>query len=104
MGCMAAAVIRGYVAGMASPQALDAGSGRPKINADLLDVADQLHREFANRLTSCEVNECLYQVAAKFEDANVRSFVPLLVRRYVRDELQARLAHAQTYQGAAQES
>jgi hypothetical protein len=30
-------------------------------------------------------------VAARFVDARVRSFVPLLVRRYVRDELKARL-------------
>ena len=78
---------------MASPQALDAGSGRPKINADLLDVADQLHREFANRLEPGEVDECLKRISARFEDANVRSFVPLLVRRYARGELQARLAN-----------
>jgi hypothetical protein len=31
---------------------------------------------------------------AKFDDATVRSFLPLLVRRYVREELQANLAHA----------
>ena len=79
---------------MASPHALDARSGRPKINADLQDVAHQLHQEFANRLESCEIDECLQQVAVKFEDASVRSFVPLLVRRYARDELQTRLANA----------
>jgi hypothetical protein len=33
------------------------------------------------------VDECLSRVGAKFDDAKVRSFVPLLVRRYVRDEL-----------------
>jgi hypothetical protein len=31
-------------------------------------------------------------MAAKFNDAKVRSFVPLLVHRYVRDELLERLA------------
>ena len=79
---------------MASPQALDARSGNPRINADLQDVAHQLRQEFANRLETGEVDECLNRIAAKFEDANVRSFVPLLVRRYARDELQARLADA----------
>ena len=33
------------------------------------------------------VDECLSRVGAKFDDAKVRSFVPLLVRRHVRDEL-----------------
>jgi hypothetical protein len=37
------------------------------------------------------VEECLNRVAATFDDAKVRSFVPLLVRRYVNDELQERL-------------
>ena len=79
---------------MASPQALDARSGSSGINADLQDVAHQLHQEFAERLEWCEVDECLCQVAARFEEANVRSFVPLLVLRYARDELQTHLATA----------
>jgi hypothetical protein len=78
---------------MVSPQALDAHPGNTGINADLQDVARQLHQEFADRLAWCEVDECLCQVAGKFEDANVRSFVPLLVQRYARDELQVRLAN-----------
>ena len=77
---------------MASPRALDARSGTPGISADLQDVADQLHAEFAERLEPGEVDECLNRMAARFEDANVRSFVPLLVGRYARHELQARLA------------
>jgi hypothetical protein len=79
---------------MASPQAPDAHPGNPGINADLQEVAHQLHQEFADRLEWREVDECLHRVAAKFEEANVRSFVPLLVRRYARDELQTRLANA----------
>jgi hypothetical protein len=79
---------------MASPLALDARPGNPGINADLQDVAHQLHQEFADRLEPVDIEECLQQVAARFEDANVRSFVALLVRRYAHDELQARLAHA----------
>ena len=77
---------------MASPEALDARPSHPGINADLQDVAHQLHQEFADRLEPVAIDECLQQVAAKFEDANLRSFVPLLVQRYAHDELQARLA------------
>jgi Arc/MetJ family transcription regulator len=40
------------------------------------------------------VDECLDQIASRFEGATVRSFVPLLVRRYVREELQTRLRQA----------
>lgn len=77
-----------------APTALDVPSGRPTIHADLKDVAHQLREEFAGRLKSGDVDECLSRVAAEFEDAKVRSFVPLLVRRYTRVELQARLGHA----------
>ena len=80
---------------MASPQALDTRSGHPTINADLQDAGHQLRQEFANRLETGEVDECLNRIAARFEVVNVSSFVPLLVRRYARDELQARLANAQ---------
>jgi hypothetical protein len=64
------------------------------ISADLQDLAHQLHEEFADRLDPDDVDECLARVATKFNDAKVRSFVPLLVRRYVRDELHERLAGA----------
>ena len=72
---------------MASSAVFDAHPGRLEIRADLQDVAHQLHEEFANRLDPAAVDECLDRVAAKFDDARVRSFVPLLVRRYVREEL-----------------
>jgi hypothetical protein len=85
---------RVYISDMASPTALDAHSGRPAINADLQDVAHVVHEEFDERLDPRAVDECLAHVAAQFADATVRSFVPLLVRRYVRDELQARLVRA----------
>jgi len=65
--------------------------GRLQINPDLLDVAHQIHQEFADRLDLSEVDECLTRVASKFSEAKVRSFVPLLVRRYVGDELRGRL-------------
>src|SRR5664280_2005976 len=76
---------------MASSTVSDAHPGPPQIHADLQDVAHEVHREFAHRLDPGQVEECLDRVAAKFDDAKVRSFVPLLVRRYVREELHASL-------------
>jgi hypothetical protein len=37
-----------------------------------------------------DLDECLDRIAAKFDGAKVRSFVPLLVRRYAGDELHER--------------
>ena len=74
---------------------------RHTINADLQDVAHQIHAEFADQLDPGDVDECLDRIAAKFDDAKVRSFVPLLVRRYVRDELQERLKSAYTASGVS---
>ena len=64
--------------------------GRPEIDPDLHDVAELVHEEFDGRLDPRVVDECLDQVAARFASAPVRIFVPLLVRRFVREELQAR--------------
>jgi hypothetical protein len=80
---------------MASSTAFDPRTGGPKVNADLQDVAHQVHEEFADRLDPHDVDECLHRVSATFDNATVRSFVPLLVRRYVRDELRERLAGPQ---------
>jgi hypothetical protein len=66
--------------------------GQPAIDQDLHDVAHFVHEEFDGRLEPHAVDECLDQVAAQFAGASVRSFVPLLVRRYVSEELEARLA------------
>ena len=79
---------------MASSTASDAHPGRPEIRTDLQDVAHQVHEEFANQLDPAQVDECLNRVAAKFDNATVRSFVPLLVRRYTREELRANLTNA----------
>jgi hypothetical protein len=79
---------------MASSTAPDARPGQPEIRADLQDVAHQVHEEFANRLDPAAVDECLDRVAAKFDDATLRSVVPPLVRRYFREELHENLAHA----------
>jgi hypothetical protein len=79
---------------MASSTVSDAPLGRPEIRADLQDVAHQVHEEFANQFDPAAVDECLDRVAATFDNATVRSFVPLLVRRYVREELRAKLTNA----------
>ena len=63
---------------------------RPEIDPDLHDVARLVHEEFDDRVDPRIVDECLDQVATRFADARIRIFVPLLVRRYVREELQAR--------------
>ena len=70
---------------------IPAHQDRPEINADLDDVAHQVHQEFADRLDPRQVDECLHRVAIRFDKATIRSFVPLLVRRYVREELTASL-------------
>lgn len=79
---------------MVSSTSFDPSTGRPRIDGDLQDVAHGVHQEFDEKLSPRAVDECLERVAAEFTDATVRSFVPLLVRRYVRDELQERLEHA----------
>jgi hypothetical protein len=85
---------RYYIQGMASSARFDARQGRPQINPDLQDVVHTVHREFDEQLDPQAVDECLARVAAQFDEATVRSFVPLLVRRYVSDELHERLEHA----------
>jgi hypothetical protein len=76
---------------MASSTMSDARQEPPKINGDLRDVVHGVHQEFDELLDPRTVDECLERVAAKFVDAKVRAFVPLLVRRYVKDELQERV-------------
>ena len=79
---------------MASSTSFDPRPDGPTINADLQDVAHQVREEFADRLDPGDVDECLDRIAARFDGAKVRSFVPLLVRRYARDELHERLKSA----------
>ena len=71
----------------------DARQDQSRINPDLQDVVHTVHKEFDEQLDPHAVDECLNRVAAQFDEATVRSFVPLLVRRYVNDELHERLEH-----------
>lgn len=79
---------------MSSSTVIDPQPGRSEINPDLQEVVHQIHEEFADRIDPCDVDECLIRVAARFDDAKVRSFVPLLVRRYVTEELHSLLPPA----------
>lgn len=65
--------------------------GRAEVDPDLHEVAHNVHAEFDQQLGPKAVDECLREVASRFDGATVRSFVPLLVRRYVREELKAEL-------------
>ena len=77
---------------MASSTISDDRKGSPKMSPDLLDVVHGVHQEFDATLDPLAVDECLNRVGATFDDAKVRAFVPLLVRRYVRDELNDRVS------------
>ena len=79
---------------MASSAVLEAGREEPQIKPDLNEVVLGIHDQFDEQLDPLAVDECLCRVAARFDDAKVRSFVPLLVRRYVNDELQERVQDA----------
>ena len=77
---------------MASFLPADSHPGRPTIDPDLHEVASRVHEEFDTQVDPSVVDECLSQIAARFEGATVHSFIPLLVRRYVREKLQTRQA------------
>jgi hypothetical protein len=79
---------------MASFLPADERPGGPTIDPDLHDVAHRIHEEFDDHVDPSAVDQCLAQIAARFEGATVRCFIPLLVRRYVREELQTRLRQA----------
>ena len=64
---------------------------RDQCAAGLAHAARLLHEEFDDRLGPDAVEETLAEVTARFADATVLNFVPLLVRRYTRDELLASL-------------
>ena len=79
---------------MASFSPVHSRPGRPEIDPDLHDVAHLIHQQYDDQLGTRAVDECIAQVAARFAGARVRPFVPLLVGRYVREELRARLAQS----------
>jgi hypothetical protein len=76
---------------MGSSKAFDPRQDAHKINGDLQDVAREVHEDFDELLDSTTVDESLERVSDASAKAKVRSFVPLLVRRYVNDELRERV-------------
>ena len=63
----------------------------PEVDSELHSVAHIVHEEFDGQVDPRAVDEALSQVTARFDGAPVRVFVPLLVRRYAREELMTRL-------------
>ena len=76
---------------MADSSPVGSSTLRPSVDQDLHDVSHLVHEEFDEHLDPRAVDECLSKVSARFDGATVRSFVPLLVRRYAREELLGRL-------------
>jgi hypothetical protein len=79
---------------MASSTTFNPRQNLSKVNGDLQDVARRVHEEFDEQLDATVVNASLERVSGMFADAKIRGFVPLLVRRYVNDELQERVEQA----------
>jgi hypothetical protein len=75
-------------------------SVRHGLHPELRDVATRLHIEFDDRLGTPAVDRVLDEVAGRFADAPVRSFVPLLVHRYARHALGAGAPAAEVPAGA----
>ena len=73
---------------------------RHGLHPELRDVATRLHAEFDDRLGASAVDRVLDEVAGRFAEAPVRSFVPLLVHRYARHALRSGAPAAETPAGA----
>jgi hypothetical protein len=76
-----------------SPQAVPpVGAGTDPgttVSPDLVHVSQSLHRQYDERLGRELVDSEIRHVAEEFTDVPVRAFVPLLVRRYTGEALQA---------------
>ena len=64
---------------------------QPEVDSELHAVKHLVHEEFDEQLDPGAVDETLNSVTSRFTGAPVRVFVPLLVRRYAREELKSRL-------------
>ena len=62
---------------------------RHGLHPDFREVAAQLHRDFDLVAGAEVVDRVLDEVAARFADARVRTFLPLLVHRYARSDLRS---------------
>lgn len=57
------------------------------LDGELAVVVRQMHEEFDAAVGPAVVDRCVGEVAGAFAHARVRSFIPLLVRRYARERL-----------------
>ncbi|MGB7981556.1 MAG: hypothetical protein WCF36_12270 [Candidatus Nanopelagicales bacterium] len=85
---------------MTSSTTVDPGQDPPKISGDLEDVARGVHEKFDEVLDPVTVDASLERVSAKFTDAKVRAFVPLLVHRYVTEDLHEQTEEAEQIEEA----
>jgi hypothetical protein len=83
---------------MANFSGVEGRTGQPEIDPELHDVAQVVHEEFDQHLDPSAVDECLQKVVSRFEGATIRSFIPLLVGRYVREELRTLLRQSPNLQ------
>jgi hypothetical protein len=74
-------------------------AGQREIEPELHDVAQVVHQEFDQQLDPSAVDDCLQKVVSRFEGAKIRSFIPLLVGRYVREELRTLLRQSSDLPG-----
>ena len=72
---------------MADSWQVDSRPNQPEIDSELHAIAQYVHEEFDGQVDPQGVEECLNRVTARFVGSPVRVFVPLLVRRYTREEL-----------------
>ena len=72
---------------MTSSTTFDPRQDSPRISGDLQDVARGVHEKFDEVLDPATVDASLERVSATFADARIRGFVPLMVRRYVSEDL-----------------
>lgn len=64
---------------------------RHGLHPELRAVASQLHHDFDHLAGAAVVDRVLDEVAARFSEARVRTYLPLLVHRYAKSELRVRL-------------
>ena len=64
-----------------TPQALD---------DQLHRVADQLGRKYRDRAEGSEVENAVYEEAALFRDAHVKTYIPVLVQHAVQERFRRR--------------
>ena len=71
---------------------VDVASAAPQWAGALDHVRSELHKEFDGRLPSDTVDRCFAAEVAKFHDARITSYLPILILRNTRARLRAMVA------------